>query len=141
LFTITGRLGRAYASSHLAWLPTALRRPPRMVVGLLAAVLLAGTGAVLWLVSGPEAPRYSDTLIVSLCGSAPPRNSERCHQPIGDTDKLLLVDFIRRYGGSTRQYERDGVVYVEVKAAVTGGGPRLAELILGRDGVDAVESP
>lgn len=112
---------------------------PRPFAALAGSLLLtAGGGAIaLWT---PATPTYGDTLVVSLCGNTPPTNQDRCPEPISDTDRLTLTDLIRRHGGSTREYERDAVTYVEVKASRHGDGARLADIMLRWAGVDTVES-
>jgi hypothetical protein len=79
--------------------------------------------------------------VVTLCGNTPlPTNLDRCPKPITNNDKLTLIDLIRQHAGSTREYERGGVTYVEVKAYRHGDGTRLADIMLKRAGVDTVVS-
>ncbi|WP_328617769.1 hypothetical protein OHS18_17545 [Amycolatopsis sp. NBC_00355] len=95
---------------------------PTLVVVLVAAVIL------------PVAGRLAPAL------ATPPANPDRCAAPISDSDKLYLIDHLRKYGGTIRESQRDGTTYLEVSASPPGNGGALAEQALSRPGVDTVES-
>lgn len=130
LFPLAGRLTPSLA--HLGELAK------RMILGAVLTVALAITGIAI--LSRPSAPPYGDTLSVRLCGNTPPTNPDRCTTPISDTDKVYLIDQLRKYGGNVRELHRDEVTYLEVRASKPGNGVSLAEQALSRPGVDTVES-